>query len=581
MPVPEVQPKTFLDLKKSAETFEDIIRGRGKSLPLDPELRKNIKKIKTGYVPRKIQLHLHQTLRRFNVMICHRRFGKTVLAVNQIIHRAICNPLKNPQYAYIAPTYKQAKLIAWQYFVDYTRHLPNVKANKSELTIYIERPDRICPLTGEKDPDVIKLMLIGADDPDAIRGLYLDGGAIDEFAQCDPIIWGQIIRPALADRKKIAREMGIKYDWANNLLEPWIIFIGTPKGQNHFYRRYQSAQASEKFCREYEKSHDLEEEEEQWADLEKVHGITYETSQVELKDILEKISQEVVDDYKRWRKYSISTQWFTAIYKASETGILALDEIEEMIEDLSKEEVEQELECSFTAAILGSYYGHLLVKAEEKGQICDLKYDPRYPVETFWDLGVGDKCTIWFRQKIGGKYHYIDYYENNGKGVQHYIKVLDAKASWDGKETEVDENEEMVLGYGYRYGRHIWPHDGKVQEFGSGQSRQETARKQGLTVFIQPKQRIDDRINATRDRIKISYFDKEKCARGIECLYNYQKEFDSKLMVFKKTPKHDWSSHASDSFGYSALDDRDFEFQDVTDRYKPVQSNGDYDELEY
>ena len=469
-------------------------------------------------------------------------------------------------------------MIAWQYFVDYTRDLPNVKANKSELTIYIERPHRVNPITGEKDPDVIKLMLIGADDPDALRGLYLDGAVLDEFAQCDPIVWGQIVRQALADRKQIARDQGLYYDLANNDLEPWAIFIGTPKGQNHFFRRYQSAQKSEEFCKNYKKNHDLEAEKEQWDDLEKVHEITDTISQVELKEILSNIPEEIVEEYKEWRKYKLSGQWFTSLYKASETGILPIDEIEEMTEDLSESEIEQELECSFTAAILGSYYGHILVKVEKKGQICDIEYDPRYPVETFWDIGVGDKCTMWFRQKIGGKYHYIDYYEDHGKGVEHYIKVLDAKAAFEGRETEVDEGE-ILLGHGYRYGRHIWPHDGKVQEFGSGQSRQETARKLGLTVFIQPKQRVEDRINATRDRIKISYFDKTRCARGLECLYNYQKEYDSKLMVYKKTPKHDWSSHGADSFGYSSLDDRDFDFPEQQERYRQTSADSSYNEF--
>ena len=543
--------------------------------PSSPKLEK----IKTGYVPRRIQLLLHESLKRFNVLVCHRRFGKTVLAVNQIIHRAMSNPLRNPQYAYIAPTYKQAKRIAWQYFKDYTMHLPNVKANSSELIVYIERPNRRHPVTNELEPDVIKIMLIGADDPDDIRGLYLDGGVLDEFAQCDPIVWGQIVRQALADRKKIATDQGIYYDLANVPLEPWAIFIGTPKGQNHFFRRLQSAEQSEEYCKEYERTHDIEAEEEAWKDFEKHHNITEEITQIELKEILAGISADLDKEYSEFRKYKIHGQWFSAIYKASETGILPIDEIEDMTEDLTEAEVEQELECSFTAAILGSYFGHMMVKAEKADRIGSFPYDPRYPVETFWDIGVGDKCTLWFRQKIGGKYHYIDYYENNGKGVAHYHSVIEAKAKYEGGETEIDEGE-VILGRGLRYGRHVWPHDGKVLEFGSGQTRQETARKMGLVVFIQPKQRVEDRINASRDRIKISYFDKEHCARGLECLYNYQKDYDSKLMVFKKSPKHDWSSHGADSFGYSSLDDRDAVFQDqMYDRIQ-VTSNIEYDEFD-
>ena len=547
-------------------------RIRGKMLPPD------VKRLKTGYKPRKIQLLIHESLRRFNVLVCHRRFGKTVLAVNQLIHRAMCNPLRNPQYAYVAPTYKQAKMIAWQYFVDYTRHLPNVKCNRSELTVYIERPHNVDPESGEKDPDVIKIMLIGADDPDALRGIYLDGAIIDEYAQCDPIIWGQILRPALADRKKYASDIGLKYDRGNNLLEPWAIFIGTPKGQNHFYRRYEDAKKSERFRVLYEKEHDIVQTRYEWEDFERTHDIHEGTSQVELKGVLDKLPSVVVEEYSQWRKYKTSCNWFTAIYKASETGILSIEEMDEMTEDLSDNEIQQELECDFTAAILGSFYGHIIVRMKEKGQITDLQYDPRYPVETFWDIGVGDKTTIWFRQKIGGKYHYIDYYEMHGKGVDHYKAMLDAKEKYDGSKTEIDDGE-IIRGEGYRYGRHMWPHDGKVQEFGSGQSRQEVARSKGLRVFIQPKQRVEDRIEASRNRLKISYFDETKCARGIECLYNYQKEYDSKLMVFKKTPKHDWSSHGADSFGYSALDDRDGYFPDDRVNYGQAQADSEYDEM--
>lgn len=548
---------------------------KGPEVPYD---QKKVTRVKTGYIPRKLQLAVHMELRRFNVLVCHRRFGKTVLAVNQLIHRALSNPLRNPQYAYIAPTYKAAKRIAWQYFVDYTRHLPNVQANKSELTVYIERPHRIDSTTGEKDPDIIKIMLIGADDPDDIRGIYLDGAILDEFAQCDPIVWGQIVRPALGDRRKIATDLGIYEDIAGNRLEPWAIFIGTPKGKNHFFRRYQSAKENENFVAEYESNHDVEQERLDWKDFELTYGIDDDTSQVDLEKIMEKIPPSVKSNYENFKEYEAASSWFTQIYKASETGVLPLSEINEMSRDLTENEVKQELECDFTAAIIGSYFGEILVRMEEKNQICDLEYDPRYPVDTHWDIGVGDKTVIWFRQKIGGKYHYIDYYENNGKGLDHYIKVLDALGEYDGKKTSIGEGE-TIVGRGLRYGRHVWPHDGKVKEFGTGQSRQETARKKGLRVDIQSRQAIEDRINATRERLHISYIDKERCARGIDCLYNYEKEYDEKLMVFKNKPKHNWASHGADGFGYSALDDRESIFADEFSRFRQQRATIDYNEF--
>ena len=138
-------------------------------------------------------------------------FGKNYciyLLINEMIDQALRCQLHNPQFAYIAPTYKQAKMVAWEFFNDFTRNIPGVEVNKSELSITIYRPAR-----GDK----IKFMLLGAESPDALRGIYLDGCILDEYAQCDPSIWGQIIRPALSDRKG------------------WAIFIGTPKGQNHFF----------------------------------------------------------------------------------------------------------------------------------------------------------------------------------------------------------------------------------------------------------------------------------------------------------------------------------------------------------
>lgn len=523
---------------------------------------KTTKKVRTGYKPRPLQNQLHNNIKRFNVLVCHRRFGKTVLAVNEIIDRALQNPLRNPRYAYIAPTYKQAKKVAWQYFVDYTRFLPGVKVNKSELTIYIDRSGRVDPVSGKKDPDFIEISLIGADDPDSLRGIYLDGGAIDEYAQCDPIIWGQVIRPALADRKKIAYDQGIYEDYGGTPLIPWVIFIGTPKGQNHFYFRYKKAQDYEKYCREYVLTHDIRMERREWRVLEEKFGITEETTYKDAKAIIETWSPTLRNKYDGWRSYKAASQWYTTLLKASETGVLDRDEIDEMMADMSKEEVEQELECSFTAAILGSYYGHIINKMREDGRVGDVPYNPKYPVDTYWDIGISDKLGIWFTQKIGKRaVHYIDYYEINGKGIEEIKAVIDAKANFAGASVEVAEDE-RIKGRGFRYGRHVWPHDGAAREFGTGVTRQETARRLGLIVEIQTKQAIDDRISASRLRFKISSIDEKNCERGIDCLYNYQKEWDAKLLAFKNKPKHDWSSHGADSFGYSCLDDRPSFFPD-------------------
>ena len=158
--------------------------------------------ISTGYEPRQPQKEIHKAVKdnRWTVAVAHRRMGKTVAAINQLIHSALKCDKKNPQFAYISPTYGQAKRIAWQYLVDYTRPLGG-SANVSELRVdFMGR----------------RISLYGADNPDALRGIYLDGCVIDEYGDVHPSLFTEVIRPALSDR------LG------------WCLFIGTPKGSNHF-----------------------------------------------------------------------------------------------------------------------------------------------------------------------------------------------------------------------------------------------------------------------------------------------------------------------------------------------------------
>ena len=173
--------------------------------------------VETTYTPRALQRKIHSSLKRFNVLVCHRRFGKTVLCINELVDRGINNPRRNPQYAYIAPTYKQAKAIAWEYVKEFTRNFPGVTYHEQELRCEIPRGD-----------DKVKIILLGAENPDSIRGMYLDGAVMDEFGQCDPMVWRQVVRPMLSDR------LG------------WAIFIGTPAGQNHFYDLWVRSQKLEK-----------------------------------------------------------------------------------------------------------------------------------------------------------------------------------------------------------------------------------------------------------------------------------------------------------------------------------------------
>ena len=120
--------------------------------------------ISTGYNPRPHQAYLHKHMRRFNVLVIHRRFGKTVLCLNEITDRGLQNPLHRPQYAYIAPTYGQAKKIAWEELKKFTKMLPGVQYHETELKCTIKRPAM---------HDEVVIYLVGAENYDALRGMYL------------------------------------------------------------------------------------------------------------------------------------------------------------------------------------------------------------------------------------------------------------------------------------------------------------------------------------------------------------------------------------------------------------------------
>mgnify|MGYP003625130406 FL=1 len=170
-------------------------------------------KIVIPYKPREHQKAVHKNLKRFNVLVCHRRFGKTVLCINELLKRAMQNTLSRPRYYYLAPTYSMAKRTAWDYLKEYTSVLPNVTYHETEL-----RADL---------PNGARIQLLGCERPDSLRGLYIDGVVLDEVAQMPPRLWTEIIRPALSDR------------------EGFMVAIGTPQGHNAFFDLYDYASHNE------------------------------------------------------------------------------------------------------------------------------------------------------------------------------------------------------------------------------------------------------------------------------------------------------------------------------------------------
>jgi phage terminase large subunit len=164
--------------------------------------------IELDYKPREVFLEFHERQQRWSVIVAHRRCGKTVSCINELIYKALIEGKEDARYAYIAPYYSQAKNVAWDYLLRFSQPVLN-KANQSELWVELINGARI--------------RLFGADNADSLRGLYLDGVVLDEYADMRPRIWGEIIRPLLADRRG------------------WAVFIGTPKGHNAFWDVYSKA----------------------------------------------------------------------------------------------------------------------------------------------------------------------------------------------------------------------------------------------------------------------------------------------------------------------------------------------------
>ena len=366
------------------------------------------------------------------------------MAINHLLRDAIMCQRNRPRFHYISPTYRQAKLISWDYVHEFAGKIPGVKFNETELR---------CDL-----PNGARITLLGGDDPSRIRGIYSDGVVMDEVADMPESVFPEVIRPALADRGGYA------------------IFIGTPRGHNAFWDLWQLAQSED--------------------------------------------------------------GWYRAMYKASETNILAEEELAAARGAMTREQYEQEFECSFIAAVPGAIFGRELQKIEEKGQICHVPYDPGLRVDTHFDLGISDATSIWWTQSAGkGAIHVIDFFEARGEGLPFYARILDER--------------------GYLYGTHHAPHDIEVREMGSGKSRREIAYDLGINFRVVPKLPLEDGLHAAKLMIPRCWFDRENCDKGLEALRFYHRKYDERNRTFRTSVTHDWSSHSADAFRYASIALRD------------------------
>lgn len=398
-----------------------------------------MRSVEIPYLPRPHFFPFHNRTQRWAVLVCHRRAGKTVSTVNDTIRRALREGKRDGRYAIIFPLRSQAKDTAWAYLKYFAGPVMST-ASESDLFVRL--------VTGA----VVRLY--GSDNPDAMRGPYLDGAVLDEFSQHRPDVWSAVVRPMLSDRRG------------------WATFIGTPKGKNEFY--------------------------ELWTEAQK-----------------------------------LSATWFTLMIKASESGLLPQDELDEMRIDMGDDMYDQEMECSFEAAIRGAFYAKEMRSMLAEKRIRPIAIDPSARVYTGWDLGRGDSTAIWFMQAIGRERRLIDYYEGSNIDLEHYVQVL---------------LEKRILGK-YEYGGHFFPHDLAVTELMAKESRKSFMEKNlgSSLVHVVPNHAVLDGIQFTRSFINKAAIDPNRCFRGLEALRQYRRQWNKDRKDWETGPYHDWTSHGADA----------------------------------
>lgn len=226
--------------------------------------------------------------------------------------------------------------------------------------------------------------------------------------------------------------------------------------------------------------------------------------------------------------------WFTSVLGIEDTNALPMSVVEEeRAAGMTEELIRQEYYVSFNAPLSGAYYSREMDRAREEKRITRVPYDQHLGVETWWDIGIGDATAIWFVQRLGSEYRFIDYEEDSGRSLHDWIKVVTEKP--------------------YFYHGHIGPHDLAAREMSTGKSRARFAEELGLRFHIAPKHLVDEGIDAVRRMLPQCWFDEDKCWRGIEALLSYRKKWDDARQVYSDNPLHDWSSHAADAIRTGAV----------------------------
>lgn len=290
----------------------------------------------------------------------------------------------------------------------------------------------------------------------------------------------------------------------------WVIFNSTPNGRNHFYDLWNATHQSE-----------------------------------------------------RWFASQIQTYWPD---RDNYSGLVKPEVFPQIIEEegLTEEDVEREYGVSFNSGMKGSFYMDSIEKAYTSGRIAEFCYDDMYTVDTFWDLGVDDSTAVWFRQRIGNRLVFIDYFEESGKNLQFYVKMLESK--------------------GYKYGTHYLPHDARQRSLQTGSTTADmfehlltNSSNYGIVEVLE-RAPVQDGINAVRSRFSRYHFDSVKCNTGLKKLELYHRRYDNRRAVFLKEPVHDSNSHAADAIRMEAISE-DIRY-DAFNKVNNIKAVTDFDVLD-
>lgn len=309
--------------------------------------------------------------------------------------------------------------------------------------------------------------VVGTEDPDRLVGANPVGCIFSEYSLQDPRAW-DIIRPILAEN------------------DGWALFIYTARGKNHGYKLLETAK------------------------------------KIIAKDRLE-------GKTSKWHAEVLIAGSGEGCTKRRDGTPVISDQViqDERDAGMPEELIAQEFKCSFEAPIVGAYYAKQMTDMLDQKRIGKVPWDPHLPVNTQWDLGIGDSCAIIFTQSYGMEERVIDYYEQSGEGLPHYAKYLGEKP--------------------YVYGQHNAPWDIDVRELGTGKTRLEVARGLGIRFNVGKQIGVDDGIENVRGLLPLVWIDEEKCERLLEALRQYQKEWDEKNKIYKNKPLHNWTSHGADA----------------------------------